>query len=275
MENAHERFGWLELTRVLKDTTTRVRLRLDRMVAEMTGRSREGKFHLLSVIGGETDVGAVWAAVQQNQAFKVTGAGLDGTYELSLGEKAECFRGRMGVPGLKRPVRHLVAVSAELAGTRLGAPTMSNRTILTDDDPIFVVYRLAERFGLPVVPAWADWFMRELRRRRAITSLAGIGCSPVLASGTKAKFMNWISRALRRGEITFPPGNGPVRWPSMPGFLDFLHPRPVRTSGFVSRREDYVVTESALDRAAHSPASQCDQLAKGLQAPRPLADPPS
>ena len=55
---------------------------------------------------------------------------------------------------------------------------------------MFVLYRLSERFGLPVVPEWADWFTRELKRRRAMSALAGIGCSPVLVSGTKAKFLS-------------------------------------------------------------------------------------
>jgi hypothetical protein len=27
---------------------------------------------------------------------------------------------------------------------------------LSDDDPVFVLYRLAYRYGLPVVPAWAS-----------------------------------------------------------------------------------------------------------------------
>jgi hypothetical protein len=49
--------------------------------------------------------------------------------------------------------------------------------------------------------------------------LAGTGFSPVLVSGTKAKFMNWISRGLRRGLIEFPESNGPIRWPAMAGFL--------------------------------------------------------
>ena len=223
MENAHERFGWLEFTRALKDTTARVRLRLDRMVAEVTHNGREGRFHLLSVIGGDSDVGAVWAAVQQNRPFTVAGPGFGEALNFSLGEKAECFRGTISVPGLKRPVRHLVAVSAELAGTRLGAATVSNRTILCDADPVFVLYRLSERFGLPVVPDWAEWFMSELRRRRAITSLAGIGCSPVLIAGAKGKFLSWISRGLRRGIIRFSETNGPIQWPRMASFVDSEH----------------------------------------------------
>ncbi|MGH9352003.1 MAG: hypothetical protein ACRD2G_07575 [Terriglobia bacterium] len=220
MENAHERFGWLEFTRVLKDTTVRVRLRLDRMIAEVAEKGRDGQFHVLSVIGGDSDVGAVWAAVQQNQVFKVTGPDLDACPEFSLGEKAECFRGSLSVPGLKRPVRHLVAVSAELAGTRLGAAVESSRSILCDDDPVFVLYRLSERFGLPVVPEWAEWFMGELRRRRAIASLAGIGCSPVLITATKGRFLSWISRGLRRGVIKFPETNESICWPPMANSLD-------------------------------------------------------
>ena len=218
MKNAHERFGWLEFTRALKDTTVRVRLRVDRCIAEVADHGRDGQFHLLSVIGGDSDIGAAWAAVQQKQVFKVEGADF-AEAELSLGEKAECYRGSLSLPGRRRPVRHLVAISAEMVHTRLGGPIESNRTILSNDDPMFVLYRLSERFGLPVVPGWADWFTSELKRRRAIKPLAGIGCSPVLVVGTKAKFLSWISRGLRRGLIEFPESNGPIRWPAMVSFL--------------------------------------------------------
>ena len=102
----------------------------------------------------------------------------------------------------------------------MGAATESNRTILSDDSPVFVLYRLSERFGLPVVPEWADWFISELKRRRVIRPLVGLGCSPVLITGTKARFMSWISRSLRRGAIKFPENNGPIRWPQMLSFLD-------------------------------------------------------
>ena len=218
MKNAHERLGWLEFTQALKDTTVRLRLRVDCCIAEVTDNGGDGKLHLLSVVGGDSDIGAVWAAVQQNQVFKVEGEDFAET-EFSLGEKAECYRGSLGLAARRRPVRHLVAISAEMMQTRLGGPVESNRTILSDDDPVFVLYRLSERFGLPVVPEWADWFTEELKRRRAMTSLAGLGCSPVLVSGTKAKLMSWISRGLRRGLIHFPQSNGPVRWPAMAGFL--------------------------------------------------------
>jgi len=151
VKNAHERFGWLEFMRAMKDTTVRVRLRLDRCIAEVAENGRDGKFHLLSVVGGESDVSAAWAAVHQNQVFKVEGPDF-AALELSLGEKAECYRGSLSLPGRRRPVRHLVAVSDELANTRLGAAIESNRTILSENDSVFVLYRLSERFGLPVVP---------------------------------------------------------------------------------------------------------------------------
>ena len=151
MKNAHERFGWLEFTRAMKDTTVRVRLRLDRCIAEVAENGRDGKFHLLSVVGGESDVSAAWAAVHQNQVFKVEGPDF-AALDLSLGEKAECYRGSLSLAGRRRPVRHLVAVSDELANTRLGAAIESNRTILSENDSVFVLYRLSERFGLPVVP---------------------------------------------------------------------------------------------------------------------------
>jgi hypothetical protein len=218
VKNAHERFAWLEFTRVLKDTTVRVRLRLDRCIAEVKENSREGKFHLLSVVGGESDIGAAWAAVHENQVFKVEGPD-SVPVELSLGEKAECYRGSLSLPSRRRAVRHLVAVSAEMAETRLGGGMESRRTILSDDHPVFVLYRLSERFGLPVVPEWATWFMSELKRRRAIKSLAGFRCSPVLVVGTKDRYLSWISRGLRRGAIQFPAANGPIRWPTMAGFL--------------------------------------------------------
>ena len=219
MKNAPERFGWLEFTRAMKDATAHVRLRLDRCIAELRENGHEGKLHLLSVVGGESDVSAAWAAVHQNQMFRVEGRNFE-ALDLSLGEKAECYRGGFSLPGRRRPVRHLEAVSAELAATRLGAATESSRTILSDNDPVFVLYRLSERFGLPVVPEWAEWFKGEMKRRGAIRPLVGLGCSPVLITGTKGRFLSWISRALRRKQIQFPRNNGPIHWPQMAFFVD-------------------------------------------------------
>jgi hypothetical protein len=209
MKNAHERFGVLEYTKRMKDTTTRIRLRLDRFIGEVES---EGtcKAHIISVLGGDPDVGAIWAAVVDQGHFTVEVPEAD-PLTTTLGQGAQCFRGTINIPG-RKPIRHLVAVSAELAKTRPGMDPEGKRTILCDNDPTFVLYRIAQRFGLPVVPEWAGWFNEALRRHGAIKPLLGVGCSPVLVSGTKKLFLKWIGRALRQNRTRFPEGNGPVRW---------------------------------------------------------------
>jgi hypothetical protein len=135
-----------------------------------------------------------------------------------LGEDAQCFRGTINIAGHK-PIRHLVAISAELAKTRPGVDLGGTRTVLCDNDPTFVLYRISQRFGLPVVPEWAGWFSDEINRRGAIKPLVGLGCSPVLVSGTKKLFLKWIRSALRQKRIEVPDGNGPVRWNLDQGFF--------------------------------------------------------
>jgi hypothetical protein len=209
MKNAHERFGVLEYTKRMKDTISRIRLRLDRFIGEVED-GRDGKAHLISVLGGDSDVGAIWAAVIEQNLFTVEAPGFD-PLSASLGEDAQCFRGSITIAG-RKPIRHLVAISAELAKTRPGADPQGRRTILCDNDPTFVLYRIAQRFGLPVVPEWAGWFNDELNRRGAIKPLIGLGCSPVLVSGTKKLFLKWIRHGLRQNRIEVPDRNGPVRW---------------------------------------------------------------
>ena len=209
MKNAHERFGTLEYTKRMKDTTTHIRLRLDRFIGEIEGE-RNSKAHLISVLGGDSDVGAIWAAINEQSFFTVQGPGIE-PVSLALGEGAQCFRGNITIAG-RKPIRHLVAISAELAKTRPGADPEGKRTVLCDDDPTFVLYRVAQRFGLPLVPEWAGWFKEELYHRQAIKPLVGLGCRPVLVTGTKKQFLKWFGLALGRKRIRFPENNGPVHW---------------------------------------------------------------
>jgi hypothetical protein len=209
MKNAHERFGVLEYTKRMKDTTTRIRLRLHRFIGEVESGGN-CKAHLISVLGGDSDVGAIWAAVIEQDCFTIEAPGID-PLTTSVGEDAQCFRGTITIAG-RKPIRHLVGISAELAKTRPGMDPEAKHTVLCDDDPTFVLYRIAQRFGLPVVPEWAEWFNQELRRHGAIKPLVGLGCSPLLVSGTKKSFLKWIGRALRQKRIQFPDGNGPIRW---------------------------------------------------------------
>src|SRR6266852_725664 len=219
MQNAHERFGTLEFTKRTKDTTTRVRVHIDRVVLE-TAKDERGQAaaHLISMLGGDAEIGALWAAVTEGTLFHIQLPG--GTpIAASLSLDAQCFRGSVAIPGRKRPARHLVAVSAELAKTKPCTDREGARTILCGDDPMFMLYRVASRYGLPVVPEWAPWFMRELNQRKAITPLTGLGCSPVLVSGTKATFLKWIGNDLREGLIHVQKDNCSITWKLPTNFL--------------------------------------------------------
>jgi hypothetical protein len=218
MKNAHTRFGRLEFVRQMRDTTTEVRLAMDRFIGEADEKGRAAKAHLASVVGGDQDVGAVWAGVVENDYFTVSGPNLE-PITVSFGEGAQCFRGTLTVGARKRPVRHLVAVSGEMAG-KVPEGGKAVRTILCDSDAAFVLYRVTGRMGLPVVPEWAQWFRDELDRRKAVTRLIGVGCKPLVVTATKKALLKWIGRAVKRGEICFPEQNGPIVW-SVPN--NFLH----------------------------------------------------
>jgi len=212
MQNAHERFGSLEFIKRTKDATTRVRVHIDRAVLETPKDERgQASAHLISMIGGDSEMGALWAAVTEGASFQIQ-LPSRANIAASLGAEAQCFRGSVMVPGRKRPVRHLVAVSAELAKTKPGADREGARSILCDDNPVFVLYHLAYRYGLPVTPEWAPWFMRELNQRKSIAPLHGLGCSPVLVKGNKQTFLKWIGRALRGRLIQIPVASGSIWW---------------------------------------------------------------
>lgn len=219
MQNAHERFGALEFVKRTKDTTTRVRVHIDRAVLE-PAKDERGPMsaHLISMIGADAEIAALLAALTEGALLTVRLPD-HAAISASLGLEAQCFRGNVMVPGRNRPVRHLVAVSAELVRTKPGADCEGVRTILCDDNPAFILYRIAYRYGLPVVPEWASWFMRELTQRRSISPLLGLGCSPVLIRGNKHTFLKWIGRALRKGLIRVPVGNGSVSWKLPSTFL--------------------------------------------------------
>jgi hypothetical protein len=249
MKNAHERFGVLEYTKRLKDTNTRIRLRLDRFIGQVESEGTCNA-HTVSVLGGDSDVGAIWAAIVDQDHFTVEVPGTD-PLTTTLGEGAQCFRGTISIAG-RKPIRHLVAVSAELANTRPGMDPEGKRTILCHNDPTFMLYRIAQRFGLPVVPEWATWFNEELRRHGRIKPLLGLGCSPVLVSGTKKLFLKWIGRALRQKRIRFPEDNGPVRWSLSFSFF------PVRDTDLDERNPHETSEENPTTLAEWEDTQPCE-----------------
>jgi len=210
MKNAHLRFGSLEFVKNSKDTQTRIRVRLDRFIGE---RSKDGdcEGHLISVVGSDAEIGAIWAAVADLGRFTVEGPGLQ-PISVTLGKDAQTFRGTLSIPGRKRPLRHLVAVSERMAESRPGANTGGRCTILANGTADFLLYRISRRFGLPVLPDWTEWFVAELHRRRAIRPRIGVGCAPVAVVGSRGTFLGVIAQGLRRKQISIPEKNGPITW---------------------------------------------------------------
>jgi hypothetical protein len=220
MQNAHERFGTLEFAKRTKDSAISVRVRMDRCLIEPpTTEHGQSVGHLISVIGVDADVAAIWSAASDGASFRLhlpNGR----TVWTSMGPEARCFRGSLNLVGRKHPLRHLVVLSQELMKTKPGIGGDATRTVLCEDNPLFVLYRIARRFGLPALPNWATWFMAELNRRKAIRPLIGVGCSPVLISGTRQMFLKWIGKALRNGQIAFPEANGAISWAAPDNFLN-------------------------------------------------------
>ena len=194
MKNAHLRFGFVEFEKTQKGAISKIRLMADQFI----GERESGKAHLVSLIGGDSDVGAIGAAIQLNESLIVGGPSLPPRH-YRFGEHAHLHRGTINVAGRKRAVRHLVAVSTDLQGE--GDP---ESLILHSDSPEFILLRLSVALGLPLLPNWAPWFSYRLQSQERLRKLAGLNCSPVLVTGTKAELLEWIGAALKAGDIVIP-----------------------------------------------------------------------
>ncbi|HEX6503054.1 MAG TPA: hypothetical protein VF011_07370 [Terriglobales bacterium] len=213
MKNAHLRFGWLMYVKSTEKTTTSIRLHLDRFIGEMLpDPPRQAKAHLISVIGGDTQISAISAAISMGDRFMVDGPHVPPT-RVCLERNAQCFKGSIQVPGRKKPLRHLIGVSEEFASASLSAN--SGRMLLAGSDTQFVWASIAQIFGIPGVPEWAGWFAEELKMHHAIMDALGIGCDPVIVKGTKPEFLDWLSWGVESEAISFPVRNGGISWPSL------------------------------------------------------------
>lgn len=212
MKNAHLRFGWLMYVKSTEKTTTSIKLRLDRFIGEISPEPpRQAKAHLISVIGGDTQIAAISAAVSMADRFIVQGPNLQ-PVRVCLERNAQCFKGTVQLPGRRKPLRHLVAISEEFASG--GNSTRSGKTLLASSNSQFVWASIADTYGIPGIPEWADWFREQLRTDCAITTALGIGCNPVIVSGGKEQFLDWVSWGVESEAIRFPPDNKPVHWPA-------------------------------------------------------------
>ena len=204
MENAHLRLGLLEYVRITEKTSTRIRLRVDRYMGE------DQQAHLLSVFGNDSDVGAITAAVHEKASFNLTFP--DGTIkDVSLGDHASCYKGAVTLPGRKHPVRHLLAVSQELHTNGSAGRTMLLRYRREEAWAALVNF-----LGLPADPAWADYILGVVERKKRIEEIDGIGCEPVLISATTEEMLEWIGQGLRSHVLAVPDTNSAIRWPRYP-----------------------------------------------------------
>jgi len=213
MKNAHLRFGWLTYVKCTEKTTTSIKLRLDRFIGEvLPDPPRQGKAHLISVIGGDTQISAISAAISLTDRFMVEGADVQ-PIRVCLERNAQCFKGSIHLPGRKKPLRHLVGMSEEFASGNMSSN--SGRTLLAGSDKHFVWASLAHIYGIPGVPEWSDWFADELNTHHALTHALGIGCDPVIVKGEKEQFLDWLSWGVESGAISLPAQTGSIRWPSV------------------------------------------------------------
>jgi hypothetical protein len=213
MKNAHLRFGWLTYVKSTEKTTTSIKLRLDRFIGEvLPDPPRQAKAHLISVIGGDTQIAAISAAISMGDRFRVDGPDVP-PIRVCLERNAQCFKGSIQLAGRKKPLRHLIGISEEFASGNMSAS--SGRTLLAGSDNRFVWASIAHIHGTPGIPGWADWFADELNAHHAITRALGFGCDPVIVKGEKTQFLDWLSWGVESGAIRFPADTGSVRWPSV------------------------------------------------------------
>jgi hypothetical protein len=213
MKNAHLRFGWLTYVKSTEKTTTSIKLRLDRFIGEMLpDPPRQAKAHLISVIGGDTQIAAISAAISLGDRFMIEGPEVP-PVRVCLERNAQCFKGSMLLPERKKPLRHLIGLSEEFASANRSA--RSGRTLLASSDRGFVWASIADIYGIPGIPEWADWFEGELNTHHSIAPALGIGCHPVIIKGEKEQFLDWLSWGVESDAVRLPDEPGPVRWPAM------------------------------------------------------------
>lgn len=213
MKNAHLCFGWLTYVKSTEKTTTSIKLRLDRFIGEaLPDPPRQARAHLISVIGGDTQISAISGAISLGDRFMIEGPQVS-PVRVCLERNAQCFKGSILLSGRKKPLRHLIGLSEEFASANRSAT--SGRTLLASSDKGFVWASIADIYGIPGIPEWADWFEGELNRHHAIVPALGIGCNPVIIKGEKEQFLDWLSWGVESDAVRLPNEPGPIHWPAM------------------------------------------------------------
>ena len=160
------------------------------------GRRGDSPPYADSVLGGDTQIAAVNAAISLGERFEIEGPGVE-RISACLGRNAQTTKGALQLAGRKKPLRHLVGISEEFSTPSAA----TGRTLLANSKPLFVWSSLAHIHGLPGVPGWADWFYRQLESQKALMLLLSVGCHPVLIKGNKEQFLSWLGKGVRSGQL--------------------------------------------------------------------------
>src|ERR1019366_5437664 len=168
-----------------------------------------GKAHLVSVVGGDVEIGALAAAFANGDSFTVVDPYGEESI-VSLGEEPLCFRGSIMVQGRKRPLRHLVSCSEELADN-----TSAGKLLLVSDDHLFVWSSLVRHYGLPGTPEWGSWMIAQLQSQKRIQPLPAFGYAGVAVKAKRKELLALLRKGLRSNRLTFPSQNWAVEWPEI------------------------------------------------------------
>lgn len=212
MKNAHLRLGRLEYCRSSAKMDTKFAVPLDRYIGE------DRQAHLISVYGGDAEIGAILAAVYERHTFSVLFPE-GGSKVVEFGPDAVCYRGHIQLAGRKRGLRHLVAVSAALHANGTAGRTYLFHLRPETCDLAWAI--LVSQLGLPADSRWGRPVLEALRAEKKMSRLEGIGCTPVSIQVTREDMLHHIGKGLRQGTLKFPEENGPVVWPtySLPQLL--------------------------------------------------------
>jgi hypothetical protein len=204
MQNAHLRLGRLQYTRNTEKINTQISVHVDHYI----GNGEQA--HLLSLFGGDAEVGAIRAAIYEKHTLTLTfpnGA----TKHVGLGPDAACYNGSLSLQGAKRTLRHLVAVSASLAANGTAGQTFIMN--LNQETKELTWSTVVSLLGLPADPRWGNVVLGEMRKDKLLRRLDGIGCDPAIILGTGQDVMDRIGEALQAGLLALPEKNGPILWP--------------------------------------------------------------
>ena len=174
---------------------------------------RQAKAHLISVIGGDTQISAISAAISLGTGSWWKGQVYSRFESVSL-RNAQCFKGSVQLAGRKKPLRHLIASrkSSLPATCRRGQEEPCWLARKTDSSgPLSPIFTGSPECRTGLTGLLANW-----TRTRPLSERSGSdACNPVLVKGEKEQFLDWLSWGVESGAVHFPLETGSIRWPSL------------------------------------------------------------